>query len=139
MNCNTSYAQQESSIKDRFFNSMSDDVLSSFTLEQKQEIEKSIVKNTSGSDHCIDLRPVIGFGKWRYYTVFIVGKDRRYQTRKRASLSLLVKSLLILFGCIGLFMFAILTMYLIKSALGIDIFKHFSFGVWDAFRNTFIS
>ena len=139
MNCNTNCTQENSTIKDRFFNSMSDDVLLSFTPEQKQEIEKSIIKNTSGSDHCIDLRPVIGFGKWRYYTVFIVGKDRRYQTRKRASLSLLVKSLLILFSCIGLFMFAILTMYLIKSALGIDIFKHFSFGVWDAFRNTFIN
>ncbi|KJG24426.1 hypothetical protein UB37_04965 [Photobacterium iliopiscarium] len=126
-------------MKDRFFNSMSDDVLLSFTPEQKQEIEKSIIKNTSGSDHCIDLRPVIGFGKWRYYTVFIVGKDRRYQARKRESLSLLVKSLVILFGCIGLFMSAVLTMYLIKSALGIDIFKHFSFGVWDAFKHTFIS
>ena len=139
MNCNTNCTQENSTIKDRFFNSMSDDVLLSFTPEQKQEIEKSIIKNTSGSDHCIDLRPVIGFGKWRYYTVFIVGKDRRYQTRKRSSLSLLVKSLLILFGCIGLFMSAVLTMYLIKSALGIDIFKHFSFGVWDAFKHTFIS
>ena len=36
-------------------------------------------------------------------------------------------------------MSAVLTMYLIKSALGIDIFKHFSFGVWDAFKHTFIS
>ncbi|WP_045036293.1 hypothetical protein [Photobacterium iliopiscarium] len=139
MNCNTNCTQENSTIKDRFFNSMSDDVLLSFTPEQKQEIEKSIIKNTSGSDHCIDLRPVIGFGKWRYYTVFIVGKDRRYQARKRESLSLLVKSLVILFGCIGLFMSAVLTMYLIKSALGIDIFKHFSFGVWDAFKHTFIS
>lgn len=139
MNCKTDYSQEQNTIKDRFFNSMSDDIVLSFTSEQKKEIEKSIIKNTSGSDHCIDLRPVIGFGRWRYYTIFIAGKDRRYQPRKRESLSLLIKSLLILIASVGLFMFAVLTMYLIKSALGIDIFKHFSFGVWDAFRRTFIS
>ena len=139
MKLSNGYTLEENTITDRFFNSMPEDILLSFTAEQKKEIETSIIKNSSGADHCIDLRPVIGFGKWRYYTILLIGKDRRSYIRKRDSLSVLVKSLLILFGGIGLFMSAVLTMYLIKSALGIDIFKHFSFGVWDAFRNTFIS
>jgi hypothetical protein len=29
-----------------------------------------------------------------------------------------------------------LVLYLIKSALGIDIFKDYSFGIWDWFRHT---
>ncbi len=139
MKFSNNYSTEENTVAARFFNTMSEDVLLSFTAEQKKEIESSIIKNTSRGDHCVDLRPVIGVGKWRYYTIFLIGKDRRGHVRKRDSLSILLKSLFILAGGIGLFMSAVLTMYLIKSALGIDIFKHFSFGVWDAFRNTFIS
>ncbi|OBU17228.1 hypothetical protein AYY19_11010 [Photobacterium aquimaris] len=132
------YSDQEQAIITRFFKSIPSDICASLTNDQRQAIETAIVTNTVRSEHSVDVRPTIGFGKWRYYAVLLAGRDRRSEKRKNGSLSLLCKSLGIIFGAILLFMSAVLTMYLIKSALGIDIFKHFSFGVWDAFRNTFI-
>ena len=41
-------------------------------------------------------------------------------------------TLLLLLGICGM----VLLLYLVKSALGIDIFKHFSFGVWDLFKKS---
>lgn len=132
------YSDQEQAIITRFFKSIPTELCASLSDDQVKAIEKAIVTNTVRSEHCVDVRPTIGFGKWRYYAVLLVGRDRRSEKRKNGSLSLLCKSLSIIVGAILLFMSAVLTMYLIKSALGIDIFKHFSFGVWDAFRNTFI-
>ncbi|PSU26848.1 hypothetical protein CTM97_20500 [Photobacterium phosphoreum] len=133
------YSDQEQAIITRFFKSIPKDLCASLSNDQVKAIEAAIVTNTVRTGHCVDLRPTIGFGKWHYYAVLLAGRDRRSDKRKNGSLSLLCKSLGIVVGAILLFMSAVLTMYLIKSALGIDIFKHFSFGVWDAFRNTFLS
>ena len=40
----------------------------------------------------------------------------------------------LIFNILASTLFGILVLYLIKSALGIDIFKGFSFGVWDWFK-----
>ena len=48
-------------------------------------------------------------------------------------LSLLIKIIAIVI----VVLLVTLSLYLIKSAMGIDVFPHFSFGVWDWFKKVF--
>ncbi|WP_153448818.1 hypothetical protein [Vibrio algicola] len=139
MNSNKKYTEEQWTIIDRVFKAIPDEVCQSFDSQQREAIERSIAINNAVSNHIIDFRPVIKLGRWRYYVVFLFGKDRRKNSRRSTSLSLFIKTLLILSFFLFLFAAAVLIMYLIKSALGIDIFSHFSFGVWDYFKAHFLS
>lgn len=70
----------------------------------------------------------------RYYCLLIAGGERR----ERAGNEIRVRRLmyLLFFGLFLLpsLLLGILLLYLIKSAIGIDIFPGFSFGVWNWFK-----
>ena len=70
----------------------------------------------------------------RYFFVFLLGRDFRQQLRSESPIALFIMTLLTSLGVMSLFSLAVITLYLIKSALGIDIFHNFSFGIWDWFK-----
>ena len=139
MSSNSKYTQSQQGVIDRIVHTIPIEIRDTFDKKQLAAIEESIAINSSYDHHCIDFRPVIGIGRWRYYAVFLLGKDRRTAPRRRASITTVIKALAVVFGLFFLFVSAVLTLYLIKSALGIDIFKHFSFGIWDYFKAHFLN
>lgn len=128
------YTQIQQDVIDRVITTIPTDVLNSLDHKQLTAIKKAVAINSGYNDHYVDFRPVIGIGRWRYYAVFLLGKDRRKVPRNQMTITTIIKALQIVFGLLFLFIAAVLALYLIKSALGIDIFKHFSFGIWDYFR-----
>jgi len=116
---------------------MPEDVQDSFTEEQLANL-KIAVSARSWGKHAIDFRSTVKFFRYRYYYVFVAGRNLRELTRAEKQFSLLVQAFfgtVFLSFCAGL---GLLILYLIKSALGINIFADFSFGVWDWFKSIFI-
>ncbi|PAJ74790.1 3-phosphoshikimate 1-carboxyvinyltransferase [Pseudoalteromonas sp. NBT06-2] len=111
------------------------EVQDSFTEEQLANL-KIAVSARSWGKHAIDFRSTIKFFRYRYYYVFVAGRNLRELTRGEKQLSLLAQALfctVFLTFCTAL---GVLILYLVKSALGINIFTDFSFGVWDWFKST---
>ncbi|MGL5163678.1 MAG: hypothetical protein ACRC8E_15640, partial [Plesiomonas shigelloides] len=98
--------------------------------------EHAVILMNVANRHVVDVRKTFGFSRWRYYVVFLLGRDRRTQVRREGRLSGFLRTLLVLLAIGVTFAAAVLVLYLIKSALGIDIFKDYSFGIWDWFRHT---
>jgi len=117
---------------------MPNQVAESFNDEQLTHLFTILCARSWGR-HSVDLRGTfkIPFYKWRFYYVFLTGKNHRNLSRKEQEISFISSAIVIslfvfLAICLGL-----LVLYLIKSALGIDIFSNFSFGVWTSFKEFF--
>jgi hypothetical protein len=80
--------------------------------------------------HSVDFRGVIGFFAYRYYFVFLAGRNKRSLSssdeRRALILQALILSVLIICTMFIFFLF----LYLVKSALGIDLIDGFSLGIW---------
>lgn len=126
---------QEAVIR-RLHLALGDEILASLTAEQKDKLEHAVILMNVANRHVVDVRKTFGFSRWRYYVVFLLGRDRRTQVRREGRLSGFLRTLLVLLAIGVTFAAAVLVLYLIKSALGIDIFKDYSFGIWDWFRHT---
>ena len=120
---------------DRFYEVLDKDVSAQLTPEQKEEIENAIVSITLATRHRIDIRKSLPFFGKRLYMVFLLGRDLRARSRPESKLSRIVVTFLILFATLFLLCCVLLTLYMIKSALGIDIFQHFHVGIWDWWLN----
>lgn len=83
--------------------------------------------------HKIDLRGTLGLGSWRYYYVLVAGRNKRSEHRSHKA-GLLVQAVLISILLIISTMLGLLLLYLLKSALGIDLFEDFSLGIWSWFK-----
>lgn len=83
--------------------------------------------------HKIDLRGTLGLGSWRYYYVLVAGRNKRSEHRSHKA-GLLVQAVLISILLIISTMLGLLLVYLLKSALGIDLFEDFSLGIWSWFK-----
>ena len=113
-----------------YLNQMRPDILSSFNPEQinaiRDILEEAIPKQ---SPKIVDLRLTIDLIISRFYLVLFVGKERRrgqreYRVTGITRIGNLVAAALLLLGInllISAFIFLLL--YLIKSALGIDLFS----------------
>ncbi|MCL1068313.1 hypothetical protein L2735_16175 [Shewanella olleyana] len=113
-------------------------IAASFTDEQLKAIKMSLGPNTWGG-HFIDSRGTFKFPfiKWRFYYVFLLGKNKRAYTRREKNMSMLM-----MFATVGGFilismLFGLLMLYLLKSALGIDLFPDTSLGIWDSVKSYF--
>jgi len=116
---------------------MSPEVQASFTERQLADIKLAVSARTWGN-HLIDLRSTIRFFRYRYYFVFLIGRNRRQYSARELRVGLLLKSAVLstfLFFCALL---GLLMLYLIKSAAGIDIFPGFSLGIWSWFKEVFL-
>lgn len=115
---------------------MPQDIAGTFTEAQLASLRLALGARSWGR-HAVDVRGTVVFWRWRYYYVFLLGRNRRELTRREKQLSLLLQAvflsvLLLLSTLLGL-----LVLYLVKSALGIDLFPGFSLGIWSWFKQQF--
>lgn len=118
---------------------MPEEIANSFNDEQLTHLLTAVGSRSWGK-HKVDARGTfkIPFYKWRFYYVVLAGKNYRELSRKEKNASLIVTSLIssiFLIFCAGL---GLLVLYLIKSALGIDLLPGFSLGVWGWFKGLFL-
>nr|WP_194362764.1 3-phosphoshikimate 1-carboxyvinyltransferase [Neptunicella marina] len=115
---------------------MPEDISNSFSESQLSSLKAALASRQWGH-HNIDIRGTVPWFKYRYYYVFLAGKNRRQLSDREQRVSNMLKAALMsafmLFSCL----FGLLCLYLIKSALGINLFEHFSLGIWDWFKVTF--
>jgi len=109
----------------------------SFSAEQLAAL-KVIFARQSWREHPIDFRKSIGMLNWRYYFVFIAGRDSRTSRISDRPMMKIIEAVFLSILVIFMVLFGILVVYLIKSALGIDLIPNFSFGVWGWFKDTFL-
>ena len=110
----------------------------SYTDEQLQGMRIAVGDGTWGK-HFIDNRGTFAFPfvPWRFYYVFLLGKNRRAYTRREKHASMLMFVGLIFGFIIISILFGLLTLYILKSALGIDLLEGTSLGIWDWFKDIF--
>lgn len=112
------------------------DVAESFTEQQLAHLRVALGARQWGK-HQIDLRGTLKLFHWRYYYVVVAGRNlrdgrRSQQQLSRFMLALVISVLLVISAALGL-----LVLYLLKSALGIDLFDGFSLGIWSWFKTLF--
>lgn len=100
---------------------------------------KSALGAHRGSRHKVDLRGSFGLWRWRYYYVFLVGRERRHLSRRelrmaRAAKLVFVASFLLFSALTG-----VVIVYLLKSALGINLLPKHSLGLWGWFKAHILS
>ncbi len=118
---------------------MPKEVADSFSDKQLTYLLTAVGSRSFG-EHSIDKRGTlkIPLYKWRIYYILLMGKGHRRLSRKEKKWSLLSKAIfstifLIIGAILGLFI-----LYLIKSALGINILPNFSFGIWSWFKELWV-
>ncbi len=113
---------------------ISADVRASLTPEQLSAIRKALIDQSSIDRRRFDLRFTIPLFFRTYYCVFLLGKDRRRstyerETRRIEAMPKPIRSFIfasiasVVFFSYGLLILTAL--YLLKSALGIDLFAEF--------------
>lgn len=110
------------------------DVQQSFTEQQLAELRVALGARQWGK-HRIDLRGTLSVWRFRYYYVFVAGRNVREQSRQARQLSLLGQAILISILLSICLLFGLLLLYLLKSALGIDLLDDYSFGIWHWFKS----
>lgn len=121
--------------RQRLYSKLPPALAASYSDEQLEGIRILLGDRTWGQ-HRIDSRGTFSlpFVRWRFYWVFLLGKNRRAYTRTEKHLSLAL-----LLGCVILFvlmlaLLGLLVLYLLKSMWGIDLFSQTSLGLWDWFK-----
>lgn len=109
------------------------DVRESFTDRQLEGLRSAFATRPWGK-HKLDLRGTFRLWSNQYYFVLVGGRNKRDLSRAQRNLSLAAKA-----GAITLFLFfsalvGLVVLYLIKSALGINLLPNHSLGLWDWFK-----
>ena len=115
-----------------------DETALSLTDKQLRHI-KVAVGNGGYRKHKIDYRGTIPipFYPSRVYFVLLMGRNIRVVTRNEKSMALMTILLLtILFLSLSTLLGLVL-LYILKSALGINLFEGFSLGLWGWLKQTF--
>ena len=115
---------------------MPKNIQTTFTDEQLTHLKIAIGARQWGN-HAVDCRGVIKLFKYRYYYVFLAGRNRRELSAKEQKIARFTQAFILSIAIIFIILFTFLVLYLIKSALGIDIFEGYSFGVWSWFKGLF--
>lgn len=115
------------------------EVATSFTEEQLTHLLTAVGSRSWGK-HKIDLRGTfkLPLYQWRFYYVFLAGKNYRELSRKEKQMSFLVTTMVSSVFLMFSVALGLLVLYLIKSALGIDLFPGFSLGIWGWFKSLFV-
>ncbi|TMO75852.1 3-phosphoshikimate 1-carboxyvinyltransferase [Pseudoalteromonas sp. S3785] len=107
-----------------------------FTEEQLAHLKVAIGARQWGK-HTVDYRGVIKFFKYRYYFVVLAGRNRRELSEKEKKIAAVSQAITVSLFSFMVISILLLVAYLVKSALGIDIFSDYSFGVWSWFKELF--
>lgn len=121
-----------------FYRFLDEGTLDKLSSQERAAVEKAVMMLGGINDHALDLRISFPFFFKRFYIVFLFGRDLYRDERKESAFKLLILSLAVLIALSVVSTSVILFLYLIKSALGINIFEHFSFGVWDWFKELLV-
>ncbi|MDP6566041.1 MAG: 3-phosphoshikimate 1-carboxyvinyltransferase [Alphaproteobacteria bacterium] len=126
---------------ERFFSRIPREVAESFDDDQLLAIKRAFA-DQAGKIHSIDIRLSVPLLLRRYYVVLIAGPERRDRARRRRDraarpvataanfLFMLTMVLMVIMAIAGV-------LYLLKSALGIDLLPDTSLGVWKSVREQF--
>lgn len=108
------------------------------TFSDKQLIHlKVAIGARQWGKHTVDYRGVIKFFKYRYYFVLLAGRNRRELSEKEQKIAAISQAITIAIFSFFVITILLLVIYLMKSALGIDVFSNHSFGVWSWFSDLF--
>ncbi len=117
---------------------MPQDVADSLSEEQLSHIRNAIGAREWGR-HGVDLRGTIKLFGWRYYYVVLAGRNRRTLSDKELRMATLLNAtLLVAFITISV-LIGLIVLYLVKSALGINLIEGWSLGLWDWFKETLLT
>ncbi|TDN59834.1 hypothetical protein [Scandinavium goeteborgense] len=120
-------------VVERFYSSLDPEVETTLTPEQKTGIEQALVSSTLAARHPVDFRHSFSFFHRRYFVVFLFGRDKRKKPRDVGTFGRVLSTLGVMFLVLFCVLSVLLALYMIKSALGIDVFKHFHVGIWGWF------
>lgn len=121
----------------RLLDRMPRKVAESFDEEQLSHIRNAIGAREWGK-HKIDLRGTMKFFRWRYYYVVLAGRNRRALSESEKKFATLLTATLLSAFILVSILFGLLVLYLVKSALGINLIDDYSFGIWDWFKTQFL-
>jgi hypothetical protein len=110
---------------------------SSFSDEQLLALKIAVGGRTWGT-HVVDLRWTLKWWRWHYYFVFLTGRNRRNLSARERKIELASGALVLAVFLSISTVFGIFVLYILKSALGIDLIPSFSFGVWGWFQETYL-
>ena len=110
------------------------DMRGSFSDAQLLALKIALGGRTWGA-HAVDARWTLKWWRWQYYFVFLAGRNRRVLSDRevriqRFSMALFLTGFLLFSALVGVFV-----LYILKSALGVDLVPGFSFGVWGWFQD----
>lgn len=117
----------------RLLERMPEDVAKSFNEEQLSHLRNAIGAREWGK-HKLDLRGTIKLFKWRYYYVILAGRNRRSLSHKELRLAMFLNALILSSFVSISVLFGLIILYLLKSALGIDLIDGWSLGLWTWFK-----
>lgn len=115
----------------RFIAALPKDVAKAFNAAQLDAIEAALLHSNKPKKHHLDIRFVFAlpFIKRRFYSVFLLGIDKRDFGSREAEL---FDQLYVLCGTLVILVFTafgLASLYLVKSLLGIDLFDGMSLGI----------
>lgn len=105
----------------------------SFSVQQLEGL-RSAFATRSWARHKVDLRGTFRLWSNQYYFVFVGGRNKRNLSRGQRSLSLAAKASVITLFLLFSVLVGLVALYLIKSALGINLLPNYSLGLWDWFK-----
>ncbi|MEP1967164.1 MAG: hypothetical protein ABJI93_10360 [Nonlabens ulvanivorans] len=129
--------KQETAIK-TLLNRMPENVADSFTSKQLMHLKLALGARKWGS-HKIDIRGtfIIPFKSKRFYYVFLMGRNSRELSRNEKKMTNLGVTLFTSCVLLGFVFFVLLILYILKSALGINLFQSYSLGIWGWLKGFF--
>ena len=108
-------------------------VRDSFTDQQLEGLRSAFATRSWGR-HKVDLRGTFSLWSNQYYFVLVGGRNKRNLSRAQRNLSMAAKAgAITLFLCVSVLL-GLVVLYLIKSALGINLLPNHSLGLWDWFK-----
>lgn len=119
----------------RLLERMPGDVADSFSEEQLSYLRNAIGAREWGR-HKVDLRGTVKLFKWRYYYVVLAGRNRRTLSDKELKVAALMNAALTTGFVTFSILVGLIVLYLVKSALGINLIEGWSLGLWGWFRES---
>jgi hypothetical protein len=106
----------------------------SFSEEQLVHLRNAVV-GRKWQHHAVDMRGTLSWFSYRYYYVVIAGKNKRQLGRIEQRVTRLMMAVFVCLLLTVCSLFGLLLLYILKSALGINLFEGFSLGIWDWFNS----
>lgn len=121
-----------------FLQKLSVEQQQSFSDEQLEAVKLAFGARTWGI-HALDVRGTFKIFRWRYYYVFLAGRNKRSLNRFEEKTFRMMELLFLTLFVVISALFGLLLLYLVKSAMGIDLIPGFSLGIWGWFKEAFLS